>query len=329
MKSYLTSSENTYWGNDMYTNRMLLEEMNKKVYGHERAKKALITLVKRAKLRSYQKWALLDPEPVDALNCLLIGDSGTGKTYMLEILSKILDFPYLCIDATSLTPTGNNDGINQKKLKASIVTTVEEYLLNSRTCFSHDAALDQMVIFVDEIDKLANSFDSSGNWNKHVQANFLTAIDGDEQLKGISWVFAGAFSGITRKRKSNALGFSGVNVEEDIPVDDEAVIKAGLIPELVGRVGMITLLDTFDEQDYLNILNTLVLPDKYKQMDKCHIEYERVDEETKKEFVKKVSKQGVRGLKRHVENHYLDAEFDRKEVLFIEEIISFPNGNIR
>lgn len=300
----------------MKTNREILETLNKTVYGHEQAKKTLITLVKRSKTRYHQKWIQMIKNPVDTLNCLLVGDSGTGKTYLIEELAKEMNFPFLKVDATSLTPTGNNDGINQAKLKKMIVDKAEEYIKKDYGYYSVEGTIDQMVVFIDEMDKLAHSFDASGNWNKHVQSNFLTLIDNKEEFSGVSWVFAGAFAGVERKVVTKGMGFSGTDEETVVELDDDAVIKAGLIPELVGRLGAIVALDEFAEEDYKVILDTLVLPKKYKQLKMMGLEHVQMSAEKREELCKATpnKKQGVRALQREVEKYYLDTEFDAEPI---------------
>lgn len=299
----------------MLSNREILKELDKKVYGHERAKKALITAVKRSKTRYYQKWALLDTEPVDRLNCLLIGDSGTGKTHLMQSLSEIMEFPFIYVDATQLTPTGNSDGINQKKLVKTINDKAAALLNTHHNYKSIDGVKDQLFIFVDEIDKLANSFDSSGKWNTHVQSNFLTLIDDKADLSGVTWVFAGTFSGIERETKgTNALGFTSTATEKEVKkITDEDLIENGLIPELVGRIGVITELDKFAESDYIKILNELLLPSKYRHLSKCGVSFENLTADSTAVIAKKGVKQGIRGLKRELDAHYLEDEFNDEE----------------
>lgn len=296
-------------------NNELLSKLSKKVYGHDKAKKTLITLVRRAKLRYYQKWGQNNNNPISTMNCLLVGDSGTGKTHLIESLAEIMDFPFLRVDATSLTPTGSGSGINSAKLRSMIEDTAKAYVHGSPAYLNRtiDGSIDQMVVFVDEIDKLANSFDSSGNWNAHVQSNFLTLIDDKHRLKGVSWVFAGAFSGIEREQKDTQLGFTAADTEtKTIDINDAEIIKEGLIPELVGRIGSITALDTFTEQDYINILENGLLQEKYDELESCGVVSAVMNYEDVKELAKtaKDSGQGVRSLKRELDNYYMEAEFN-------------------
>jgi len=295
------------------SNQRTLEELNKLVYGHERAKKVLITLVQRASMRYHQKWINLDKHPIETMNCLLVGDSGTGKTHLIESLQSIVKFPFLRIDATTLTPTGNNDGVNSAKLRKMLIDKANLSISSSYGPHSVQGALDKMVVFVDEIDKLANSFDSSGNWNKHVQANFLTLIDDKHDFSGVSWVFAGAFSSIEKSKTEGGMGFGSEKTTARITISDEEIIKSGLIPELVGRIGQVVCLDEFTKEDYTKLLNEVVLPKKYKDLDYCGITFEVLSEDEIDAMAEKTAKsgQGVRGLSRNVDNHYIEAEIDR------------------
>lgn len=234
------------------------------VYGHKQAKKVLKVLLKRSQDRYYKKCVL--NEDVDdlpsTLKVLLVGPSGTGKTHLIQSLRKIHNFPLISLDATQLMPTGNSEGINIKQLKKLIDDTTQQ-VAKQPQYHSPEGVLNQMVIFVDEFDKLGTNFDSSGNWNKHVQANFLTMIDNKEEFSGISWVFAGAFSGIYENKSSvkKAIGFfpeaENLNTKEILDTD---IIKAGIIPELLGRISLIVELDTFSEADYMKVLIERLLP---------------------------------------------------------------------
>lgn len=273
-----------------------METLDTLVYGHTRAKKVLSVLLKRSRERYYKKCVLGEEKYPEALKCLLIGPSGTGKTHLIRSFKKLYGFPLISIDATQLMPTGNGEGINSKQLKKLIDSTAAE-LLGKPDYFSTEGILNQLVIFVDEFDKLGTCFDSSGNWNKHVQANFLTLIDDQEMYGGISWIFAGAFSGVYEKKSTNSKGIGFVsNKERHIAeITDEDIIKAGIIPEMLGRISLIVPLDNFTKDNYKEVLISRLLPnyENLKHMDDTHIE----------EIVEKAhtSGQGIRHLIRQLE----------------------------
>ena len=276
------------------------------VYGHKQAKKVLQVLLQRSQNRYYKKCLKGETENIpETLKCLLIGQSGTGKTHLIQSLRKLHSFPLICIDATQLMPAGNAEGMNVKQLKALIDKTANE-LLKKPEYHSIEGVLNQLVIFVDEFDKLGSSFESSGGWNQHVQANFLTMIDNKEEFAGISWIFAGAFSGLY-EAKPNQIGFFGGTPESSKEITDNDILKSGIIPEMLGRISLIVQLDTFTEEDYRKILVDRLLPTYRSLSDNVDIEG----------IVKKahVSGQGIRSMTRQLEMLSIDAEFEEETTL--------------
>lgn len=272
------------------------------VYGHKQAKKVLQVLINRSKERYYKKCIKGLEEYPERLNCLLIGQSGTGKTHLIKSMAKIYDFPLLCIDATELMPTGNDTGLNRKQLRKLIFDTAKD-LTNKPQYHSMEGVLNQMIIFVDEFDKLGTSFDSSGNWNKHVQSSFLTMIENTEELGGISWVFAGAFSGIYENKniKKNSIGFFE-QPEESKPnqeIKEQDILKAGIIPEMLGRIPLIVQLDDFTIGDYVSVVEQL-LETKYSTL--TNVNALEVAETALS------SGQGIRSITRQLEMVLIDQE---------------------
>lgn len=273
--------------------------INELVYGHKKAKRALQVMLKRSQDRYYKRCVKCETNYPDTIKCLLIGQSGTGKTHLIQSLKKLHNFPLITLDATQLTPTGSQEGMNKEKLKTLIRNTAKQYL-NKIEYHSQKGVINQMVIFVDEFDKLGNCFEASGNWNKHVQSNFLTMIEDEGEFNGISWVFSGAFSGLyDQSTKQESIGFFK---EEEITTEqeftDRDILKSGVIPELLGRINLIVQLDTFDKQDFYAILNKI-------------LDFE-LTEEVKWEMAEKayLSGQGIRSLKRQIETMKLDREYE-------------------
>lgn len=301
-------------------NSEILEDLDEYVEGHIEAKKALINLVNRSKMRHYQKYIkcmdrdfLLSPSKV-----LLIGASGTGKTHLVESLHKIVDFPFIRIDATKLNPTGASGGVKEESLRKMIVAEAQR-LVDSQNSgyFSLEGTVDQMVVFVDEIDKLGRSFESSGNWNDHVQSNFLSMFDNKAEFSGVSFIFAGAFTDITHSKKEvkSGIGFTHGKIEERGGNLEEAVVKAGLLPELVGRINAIVSLDKFTEDEYYNILVSRIIPRKQMDLAAFGIFDTKIDEEELREIARNAhsSNQGIRCLQRSVEKLFLEKEFYYEE----------------
>lgn len=281
-----------------------MKTIDEMVYGHAQAKKVLKVLLKRSQDRYFKTCVMNDIEDVqETLKVLLIGPSGTGKTHLIQSLRKIYNFPLISLDATQLMPTGNAEGININQLKKLIDKTANE-LTKQPKYHSPDGVINQMVIFVDEFDKLGTSFDSSGNWNKHVQANFLTLIDNKEEFAGISWIFAGAFTDLyNNKANTKSIGFFSDNQPLNINnITDEDIIKAGIVPEMLGRISLIVQLDVFTEEDYKRVLVDRLMPN-YKLT---------LNQDELNAIVNKAHKsgQGIRSMTRQLEMLSIDEEFN-------------------
>jgi len=268
----------------MKTNAQLLEIMNKEVFGHQAAKKALITLVARAQ-RNYideHAYGKSRKELSSPMKLLLMGESGTGKTFLVETLRSELGFPYFYVDATKLNPTGNSTGITETALRKSILAYADALVKEQGSRFkSREGVLAQLVVFVDEFDKLGNSFESSGKWNSHVQSNFLTLIDDKHEMSRVSWVFAGAFTETREKKrvKKHTLGFTGEesNALATKAITDDELLKSGIIPEMLGRITKIVELDVFAEGDYVTLITERLLPSKLAEVDNMGMNGEHVE----------------------------------------------------
>jgi len=273
------------------------------VYGHAKAKRVLEVLYNRSQERYYKKCVKGETSYPERLNCLIVGPSGTGKTHLMKTFAEQHNIPLLCLDATELMPTGNDTGVNKKQLRKLIIDFAHETTKKPQF-FSPEGVLNQMFIFVDEFDKLATSFDSSGNWNKHVQSSFLTMIEDKYELSGISWVFAGAFSMCREdKVKPKSIGFFPENKMEAVTdqLTEKDIIKAGIIPEMLGRIPLIVQLDTFTLTNYEEIVDKLVQT-KYVKL--TNVNTKEVAETAMN------SGQGVRSIIRQLEMALIDVEAD-------------------
>ncbi len=296
----------------------VLEDLNEYVSGHIEAKKALITMIDRSRRRNRQKhpddgsWGMEDSYLLYPSKILLIGPSGTGKTHLIESLHKVVSFPLIRVDATKMTPSGaGSGGIKELELQKMIVEEATRYW-QSGYSITIESAIDQTVVFVDEIDKLGKPWESSGNWSNHVQSNFLTLFDNKTEFAGLSFVFAGAFSEITSKGESKSLiGFNNQDKVENKPIADDDIIKYGLIPELVGRITSIVELDKFTKEDYNNILMNRLLPKKAMDLATIGIFGNVLDKQRATEICEYAFKsgQGIRALQRELEKEFLELEF--------------------
>lgn len=269
------------------------------VYGHERAKKVLKSVINRSRERYYRKIVQCQDTYPDRLNCLLVGQSGTGKTHLVRQLADQYNINLVTIDATQLAPTSAASGKTSDDLRKAINQAVESRLKEPGN-FSRDGVKAQTVVFVDEFDKLGNCFDSSGNWNTHVQSNFLTLVDDKGEFADVTWIFAGAFTKLYVP-KSRSIGFFAENVTNESELCDADIVRAGIIPEMVGRISLIVQLDTFTLRDYERITEQL-LYDKYvtlKSVDVARIAQQAMS-----------SGQGVRSVMRQLEMALIDQESD-------------------
>ncbi len=306
------------------SNRELYKQLSSYVSGHDEAKKALIVLLNRSKVRFNQKWSLQMHKDflLQTSKVLLVGASGTGKTHLIESLNQIVNFPLIKVDATKLNPAGASGGLKEEDLRKMIVDNAESFHKKyPSVSFSIHGAVDQTVVFIDEIDKLGNSFDASGKWNDHVQSNFLTLFDNKSEFSGVSFIFAGAFTTITNKDKiSNSIGFFKddeiVKVKKIDDIEDR-LVKAGLLPELVGRMTNVVQLDDFTKEDYRAILKERIFPKKQMDMAAMGVFDLILSSDQIELLVNKAitSQQGVRSLQREVDKLFLNEEFDFEETV--------------
>jgi ATP-dependent Clp protease ATP-binding subunit ClpX len=268
------------------TPREMVAYLDRFVRGQKEAKQALVLAIYRHYLGLESLNLVADEEdeknsqglPFGSQHLLLIGPSGSGKSYLIQLIAKFLGVPYSFTSATSLVQTGY--------VGTSINDLVESLYLRS----DRDIAKTQRgIICIDEIDKVKDHGESLDVNGKGVQNALLTILDGrpvsisstgnrndskiDIDTTGILFICAGAFVGlpeIIRTRlsqgKKKSIGFSLTQTDEAIAsksFNEEEILKAvetddlvsfGFIPEFIGRFSAISVLNALKVEDLLEIL---------------------------------------------------------------------------
>ena len=249
-------------------------QLDEYVVGQEYAKKAMAVAV----YNHYKRVATdtMDDIEIEKSNMLMIGPTGSGKTYLVKTLAKLLDVPLAITDATSLTEAGYiGDDIESvvSKLLAAADNDVEK--------------AEQGIIFIDEIDKIAKKKNSSQRdvSGESVQQGMLKLLEGSEvevpvgansknamvplttiNTKNILFICGGAFPDLEniikeRLNKQSSMGFIAdlkdkydkeKNLLSKVTVED--LRNFGMIPEFIGRLPIIFTLQGLDENMLVKIL---------------------------------------------------------------------------
>ena len=306
------------------------------VIGQDEAKRYLSVAVYNHYKRLQQPTSE-DGVEIEKSNIIMVGSTGTGKTLMARTIAKLLDVPFSIVDATVFTEAGY------------VGEDVESILTRLLQVANYDVELAQRgIVFIDEVDKLARKSDNPSITRdvsgEGVQQGLLKLLEGTDvnvppkggrkhpdqdyikvNTSNILFICGGAFDGIERKiaqrLNTHVVGYGSINNTASIDKNNmmqyirpQDLKSFGLIPELIGRLPVLTYLNPLDREALERILtepkNSIVKQYvKLFEMDGVELTF---TEDALSALVDKAVefKLGARGLRSIVENVIMDAMFE-------------------
>ena len=312
------------------------EFLDQYVIGQDDAKKFLSVAVYNHYKRITQPKSVEDVE-IEKSNIILVGATGTGKTLLARSIAKLLDVPFTIVDATVLTEAGY------------VGEDIENILTRLLQAADYNVkAAERGIVFIDEIDKIARKGDNPSITRdvsgEGVQQGLLKLLEGsivsvppqggrkhpEQKLipvntQDILFICGGAFEGIEKKiaqrLNTHVVGFGTINEQNSIDRDNMMKyiapqdLKAfGLIPEIIGRLPILTHLDPLDRKALRQILtepkNAIIK--QYVKLFKLDGVTLTFDDDVLEYIVDKAIefKLGARGLRSIVETIMIDAMYE-------------------
>ncbi len=309
------------------------EMLSEYVVGQDHAKKSISVAV----YNHYKRLANADKDvEIEKSNMLMIGPTGSGKTFLVKTLARLLDVPLAIADATALTEAGY------------IGDDIESVVTKLLAAADNDVArAEQGIIYIDEIDKLARKRNATQRdvSGESVQQGLLKLLEGAEievpvgansknamvpletvNTKNILFICGGAFPDLEeiikeRLNEKSSMGFNAdlkdkYDKEKDILkyVETEDIRRFGMIPEFIGRLPVVFTLTPMDKDMLIRVLkepkNAIIKQyQKLLEMDEVKLEftddaYEAIAEKALKRDT------GARALRSVIENFMLDIMFE-------------------